>query len=154
MVTVYCRASIWIHVEVNTILWIKRHYQIGCFWGRLLSVPQARGNTPVGNASLWMALPASLIIGSGQPGLQQLGNTDRMERKEVGQVSLSVTAQTTSSQTHSETGFPKGPVITYGQAEWPGLLPFQTPELSNYLKLSLLIWRRKRLKVQHNETYV
>lgn len=87
-----------------------------------------------------MALPASLTIGSGQPGLQQqLGNTDRMERKEVGQVSLSVTAQATSSQTHSDTGFPKGPVITYGQAEWPGLLPPETRELSNYLKLSLLI---------------
>lgn len=94
---------------------------------------------PVGNASFSMALSASLTVGSGQPGLQQLGNTDRMERKEVGQVSPSATAQTTSSQTHSETGFPKHPGITYGQAEWPGLLPPQTPELSNYLKLSLLI---------------
>lgn len=86
-----------------------------------------------------MALPASLTVGSSQPGLQQLGSTDRMETKEVGQVSPSAMTQTTSSQIHSETGFPKGPVITYGQAEWPGLLPPQSPELSNYLKLSLSI---------------
>lgn len=62
-----------------------------------------------------------------------------MERGEVGQVSLTVVAQTKSPQTHSETGLPKSPGITYGQADWPGLPPPQTPELCNCLKLSLLI---------------
>lgn len=48
-------------------------------------------------------------------------------------------AHTKLPQTHLEKGFPQGPAITYVQADCPGLPPPQSPEISNYIKLSLLI---------------